>query len=91
MDHHRRRPTNLTLAGVALAVAGIMLVLNVFCGAHINLVGVGWGLAAAVCAACYFVMSDEVGDDAAEGGLNPDHAGRRRPGRRRRCGHACSA
>ena len=26
----RRRPTNLTLAGVALAVAGIMLVLNVF-------------------------------------------------------------
>ena len=26
----RRRPSNLTLAGVALAVAGIMLVLNVF-------------------------------------------------------------
>ncbi len=32
----RRRPSNLTLAGVALAVAGIMLVLNVFSGAHIN-------------------------------------------------------
>ena len=28
----RRRPSNLTLAGVALAVAGIMLVLNVFSG-----------------------------------------------------------
>ena len=28
----RRRPTNLTLAGVVLAVAGIMLVLNVFRG-----------------------------------------------------------
>jgi len=53
----RRRPTNLTLAGVALAVAGIMLVLNVFSDAHINLVGVAWALAAAVCAACYFVMS----------------------------------
>ena len=62
----RRRPTNLTLAGVALAVAGIMLVLNVFSGAHINLVGVGWGLAAAVCAACYFVMSDDVGNGSAD-------------------------
>ena len=64
----RRRPSNLTLGGVALAVAGIMLVLNVFSGAHINLVGVGWGLAAAVCAACYFMMSDEVTADGS--GLN---------------------
>ena len=64
----RRRPSNLTLAGVALAVAGIMLVLNVFSGAHINLVGVGWGLAAAVCAACYFLLSDEVTADGS--GLN---------------------
>ena len=66
----RRRPSNLTLAGVALAIAGIMLVLNVFAAAHINLVGVGFGLAAAVCAACYFVMSDEVSADGTkEGGL----------------------
>jgi drug/metabolite transporter (DMT)-like permease len=68
----RRRPTNLTLAGVALAVAGIMLVLGVFqsglAGAHIGLIGVGWGLAAAVCAACYFMMSDEVAADGT--GLN---------------------
>ena len=63
----RRRPTNLTLAGVALAVAGIMLVLDVFAGAHINATGVGWGLAAAVCAACYFMMSDEVSADGGEG------------------------
>jgi drug/metabolite transporter (DMT)-like permease len=54
----RRRPSNLTLTGVGLAVAGIMLVLNVFSDAHINLIGVGWALAAAVCAACYFMMSD---------------------------------
>lgn len=65
----KRRPSSLTLTGVALAVAGIMLVLNVFSGAHINLVGVGWGLAAAICAACYFLMSDQV--DADGDGLNP--------------------
>ena len=28
----RRKPTNLTLAGVVIAIVGIMLVLNVFCG-----------------------------------------------------------
>jgi drug/metabolite transporter (DMT)-like permease len=68
----RRRPGNLTLAGVALAIAGIMLVLNVFSDAHINLVGVAWGLVAAVCAACYFMMSDQVSSDPSEeGGLNP--------------------
>src|SRR6476661_8478307 len=61
----RTRPTTLTLSGVVLAVGGIMLVLGLFgpgglAAAHINLVGVGWGLAAAVCAACYFMMSDKV-------------------------------
>ncbi|MBJ7337259.1 EamA family transporter [Mycolicibacterium sp.] len=71
----RRRPSNLTMAGVALAVAGIVLVLGLFdgggvSGTHVNLVGVGWGLAAAVCAACYFMMSDEVSADGNEGSLN---------------------
>jgi drug/metabolite transporter (DMT)-like permease len=73
----RRRPSGLTLTGVALAIAGIMLVLNVFTGAHIDLIGLGLALAAAVCAACYFMMSEEVaadGDDLnsitlARGGL----------------------
>jgi drug/metabolite transporter (DMT)-like permease len=75
----RRRPRTMTLAGVALAVAGIMLVLNVFAGAagpatsgtgdaHINATGIAWGLAAAICAACYFMMSDEVSADGS--GLN---------------------
>src|SRR3954463_732027 len=59
----RRRPSTLTLTGVALAVAGIMLVLNVFSDAHINMIGVGWALAAAVCAACYFMMSSSVATD----------------------------
>jgi drug/metabolite transporter (DMT)-like permease len=68
----RRRPSNLTLAGVALAIAGIMLVLDVFAGAHINTVGVAWGLAAAVCAACYFLMSDRVSTDADDrNGVDP--------------------
>ena len=61
----RRRPSTLTFTGIALAVAGIMLVLNVFSGAQVNMVGVGWGLAAAICAACYFVMSAKVNADRA--------------------------
>ena len=74
----RNRPTNLTFGGVALAVAGIMLVLGVLgpdgpAGADINPVGVGWGLAAAVCAACYFLMSDKVSGHGPDGqsGLHP--------------------
>ena len=70
----RRRPRTSTLAGVGLAVAGIVLVLNVFAGAagpatsgsggaQVNAVGVAWGLAAAICAACYFMMSDKVAAD----------------------------
>ena len=68
----RRRPTNLTLAGVAIAIAGIILVLDVFSGAHINATGVAWALGAAVCAASYYMMSDEVAADGdEEGSLNP--------------------
>jgi drug/metabolite transporter (DMT)-like permease len=69
----KRRPGNMTLAGVGLAVAGIMLVLGVisatgFASANINAAGIGWGLGAAVCAAFYFMMSDEVTADGS--GLN---------------------
>lgn len=67
----RRRPTALTLAGVALGIAGIMLVLDVFSGAHINLAGVGWGLAAALCAAGYFLMSANAGYPADGDGIHP--------------------
>lgn len=68
----RQRPAAKTLAGVGMAVAGIMLVLNVFgsdTGAEINAVGVAWGLAAAVCAASYFVLGDKVGNDGT--GISP--------------------
>lgn len=63
----RRRPRALTMAGVALAVAGITLVLEVFSassdGTRVDAVGVAWGLGAAVCAVCYFMMSDRVSAD----------------------------
>jgi drug/metabolite transporter (DMT)-like permease len=65
----RRRPGTLTLAGTALALAGTVVVLDVFSGAHIDAAGVAWAMAAAVCAACYFVLSDRVAADG--NGLNP--------------------
>jgi drug/metabolite transporter (DMT)-like permease len=76
----RRRPTALTLAGVVLAVAGIAAVLGLV-GAHglssidIDPVGVAWGLAAAVCAACYFLMSEKATGSAG----NSDPAGELHP------------
>lgn len=66
---HRRTPPGLTLAGTALAVAGMMCVLEVFSGAQFEVAGLAWGLVAAVCAACYFLMSDRVGPG--HDGLHP--------------------
>ncbi|MEW5813329.1 MAG: EamA family transporter [Actinomycetota bacterium] len=69
----RRRPSTLTLSGVALAIAGITAVLGLI-GPHglspvdFDLVGVAFGLAAAVCAACYFLMSEKVTDGGTEAG-----------------------
>jgi len=59
----KRRPRGLTLAGVGLAIVGIFLVLDVVNGAKADVVGVAWGLGAAVCAVCYFMMSDQVTAD----------------------------
>ena len=59
----RRRPRGLTLAGVALAIVGVTLVLDVASGARVDAVGVAWGLGAAICAVCYFMMSDAVTAD----------------------------
>jgi drug/metabolite transporter (DMT)-like permease len=55
---HRQRPGRLTIGGAGLAVAGLVLVLNVIGGgARLDVAGVLWGLAAAVGLASYFVMS----------------------------------
>jgi drug/metabolite transporter (DMT)-like permease len=59
----KRRPRGLTLAGVALAIVGITLVLDVVNGAQADVAGVAWGLGAALCAVCYFMMSDQVTAD----------------------------
>ncbi len=47
-------------------------------GVNLDLVGVGWGLAAAVCAACYFLMSEKVSRSGRGFGAAAHHAGRRR-------------
>ena len=54
---HRHRPRRLTVAGSALAVAGLVLVLDLFGGARIDLAGVLWGLGAAVGLAVSYVVS----------------------------------
>lgn len=51
------RPRPATLLGAGLAVAGLVLVLDVGRGAAVDVVGVLWGLAAAVCLAAYFHLS----------------------------------
>ncbi|WP_433799782.1 EamA family transporter [Actinomycetospora sp. CA-084318] len=51
------RPRPLTLLGAALAIAGLVLVLDVGRGAAVDVVGIVWGLAAAVCLAAYFQLS----------------------------------
>jgi len=44
-----------------------VLVLDILSGAaHVNAIGVAWALAAAICAACYFMMSHEVTATAAD-------------------------
>ena len=54
---HGRRPSIVVGAGAALAVVGLALVLNLFGAASLDLVGVLWGLGAAVGLAVYFVLS----------------------------------
>ncbi len=52
-----RRPRRLTIAGAVAAVLGLLLVLDVTGPGDVSLVGVAWGLAAAVGLATYFVIS----------------------------------
>ena len=61
---HRQAPRRLTVAGVMLAVAGLLLVLDVLGGgASVNLAGVLWGLGAAVCLVLYFLLADHLHED----------------------------
>lgn len=54
---HGRRPSPLTAAGVGSAVLGLFLVLDVASGAQLDLVGVLWGLLAAVGLVVFFLVA----------------------------------
>jgi drug/metabolite transporter (DMT)-like permease len=53
---HGQRPTRLTVAGAALGVAGLLLVIDLT-GGTTSAVGVLWSLLAMAGAACYFILS----------------------------------
>src|SRR6476620_9923190 len=55
---HPQAPRRLTVIGIALAMIGLLLVLDVIGGATLSLVGVLWGLGAAVCLVLYFLLAD---------------------------------
>lgn len=54
---HGERPRPLTIVGAAVAVAGLVFVLDVFGAVQIDMIGVLWGLGAAVGLAVYFLVS----------------------------------
>ncbi len=53
---HAQRPGAVTLAGAAVCALGLVLVLDLFSGAGLSLVGVTWALGAMVGCATYFVL-----------------------------------
>ncbi len=69
----RRAPSRLVLIGSVVAIAGLVLVVDIS-GARFDLLGTLLALGAAVCVCVYFVMSERTGDDLpplalASGGL----------------------
>ena len=60
---HSRRPSRLTVLGVLAAMVGLVLVLDVTSGASVDVVGVLWGLMAAMGLVVYFLAAAH-GDDA---------------------------
>lgn len=54
-----RRPRRLTLVGSAIALIGLTLVVDVFGALDVDVIGVLWGLAAALGMAAYFVISED--------------------------------
>jgi drug/metabolite transporter (DMT)-like permease len=59
----RRRPGMLTVLGAAAAMGGLLLVLDLTGAQKLDVQGVLWGLAAAVCSAAFFIMSAHQGGD----------------------------
>jgi drug/metabolite transporter (DMT)-like permease len=52
-----QRPHKLTVAGAAVAAAGLVLVLDLVSGAHLAWAGVAWALGAMVGCTAYFLIS----------------------------------
>lgn len=70
----RKRPRALTFGGTLLSLAGLVLVLDLTGTVKIDVVGVFWGIAAAVCLAMYFFITAKENDSLppivlASGGL----------------------
>jgi drug/metabolite transporter (DMT)-like permease len=59
---HGRRPRRLTVAGIVVVIVGLVLVLDLRGGQHVELIGVVWGLGAAIGLATFYVLSAN-GDD----------------------------
>ncbi len=64
----RRPPRTITVLGCAVALAGLSLVVDVFGASRVDLAGVLWGTAAAVCVCVYFSLP--AGRDG-DGGVPP--------------------
>jgi drug/metabolite transporter (DMT)-like permease len=60
---HGHRPGRLTSTGGATALVGLVLVLDLVGSHHLDVVGILWGLGAAVGLASYFVITAEAHDD----------------------------
>jgi len=52
-----QRPSRVTGFGALIAAVGLMLLINIFGGGQISLVGIGWALGAMVGATVYFIIS----------------------------------
>lgn len=59
-----RRPSRLTVAGLVAAVIGLVLVLDVTSGTQVDVVGVMWGLLAALGLVVFFLLSSHDAHDA---------------------------
>ncbi|MFR9803083.1 EamA family transporter [Pseudonocardia sp. RS010] len=57
----RQPPSRRTLVGAAVAIVGLLLVVQVWSGTAVPPAGLAWGLAAAVCQASYFLLADRAG------------------------------
>ncbi|UZX05684.1 EamA family transporter [Arthrobacter sp. CDRTa11] len=58
----RKRPRALTFGGTLLSLAGLVLVLDLTGAVKVDIVGVFWGIAAAVCLAMYFFITAKEND-----------------------------